>query len=93
MPGGKEAIKTLGNVGHALELVKEQYRHAKPILALGAGAELVETAGVPSLLPSGAKDPGMLIDRHATAEKILPNFIKAIARHRHHEREMDPPAV
>jgi len=23
----------------------------------------------------------------------LPQFVKAIARHRHHGREMDPPAV
>ena len=35
----------------------------------------------------------MLIGRHAKAEQALPDFIKAIARHRHHEREMDPPSV
>jgi catalase len=91
--GGKAAVKTLGNLGHALEFIKDQYRHAKPILALGAGADLVENAGVPAVLPSGAEDPGMLVGRHATAAKALPDFIRAIARHRHHEREMDPPEV
>jgi catalase len=93
IPGGRAAIKTLGNVGHALEFIKDQYRHAKPILALGEGADLVENAGVPVTLASGAPDPGMLIGRHASAEKALPEFIKAISRHRHHERELDPPAV
>jgi catalase len=93
IPGGEEAIKLLGNVGHALEFIKDQYRHAKPILALGAGADLVENAGVPTALPSGEPDPGMLVDRKTSAAKALGGFIKAIARHRHHERETDPPGV
>ena len=91
--GGKEAVKNLGAVGQVGEFIKEQYRHAKPILALGAGADLVENAGVPSVLPSGEADPGMLVDRHTSAAKALPDFIKAIGKHRHHDREMDPPAV
>ena len=93
VPDGKLAAKTLGNIGQALEFIKDQYRHAKPILALGAGADLVENAGAPATLPSGAPDSGMLIGRRATVEKALPAFVKALARHRHHEREMDPPEV
>jgi catalase len=92
LPGGKAAVIQLGNLGHALEFIKDQYRHAKPILALGAAAALVENAGVPAVLPSGKPDPGLLIGRQ-TAAAALPQFVKAIARHRHHEREMDPPAV
>jgi catalase len=91
--GGKEAVVKLGNVGHALEFIKDQYRHAKPILALGEGADLVENAGAPAKLPSGEPDPGMLIAKHGRAREALPGFVAAIARHRHHEREMDPPAV
>jgi catalase len=93
VPGGKAAIVTLGNVGQALEFIKDQYRHAKPILALAEGADLVENAGAPAMLPTGGKDPGMLVDREASASAMLELFIKAIARHRHHEREMDPPAL
>ena len=93
VPGGKGAVKILGNVGHAAEFIKDQYRHAKPILVLGEGADLVESAGAPARLPTGSADPGMVGGRHATAAKALPDFVKAIARHRHHEREMDPPAV
>jgi catalase len=93
VPDGRLAIKILGNVGHALEFLKDQYRHAKPILALGAGADLVENAAIPAMLPTGEPDPGMLVHRKRTAGELLPAFVKAIARHRHHEREMDPPEV
>jgi catalase len=91
--GGKAAVTHLGNLGHALEFIKDQYRHQKPILALGQATALIENAGVPATLPSGKPDPGLLLGRHASAAAALPDFIKAIARHRHHERELDPPAV
>jgi catalase len=91
--GGKAAATALGKVGHATEFIKDQYRHAKPILALGAGAALIENAGVPGRLPSGGADPGLVIAQHPQVEKALAAFIKAIARHRHPERELDPPAV
>jgi hypothetical protein len=35
----------------------------------------------------------MLIAKHGRAREALPAFVKAIARHRHHERETDPPAL
>ena len=91
VPDGKLAGKILGNVGHALEFLKDQYRHAKPILALGAGADLVENAGLPgnSLGRTGPRNAR----GQDGAAKALPDFVKAIARHRHHEREMDPPEV
>ena len=94
LPGGKGAVTQLGNIGHALEFIKDQYRHAKPILAAGAAAALVENAGVPTVLPSGKPDPGLLIiPPDENVAQALPAFVKAIARHRHHERELDPPAV
>jgi catalase len=93
VPGGKEAAAALASVGHALEFLKDQYRHAKPILALGAGVELLVKAGIPAALPSGAPDPGLLLEPQTTAERVLPRFEKAIARHRHHEREADPPTI
>ena len=93
IPGGEGAVKVLGNLGHALEFLKDQYRHAKPILAIGAAAALVENAGIPAVLPSGKPDPGLLVAKDEGLEKAVGAFIKAIARHRHHEREMDPPEV
>src|SRR5690349_6626174 len=91
VPDGRDAIKLLGNIGQALEFLKDQYRHAKPILALGAGADLVENAAISAMLPSGEPDPGMLIERDGTASDLLSAFVDAVARHRHHERSATSP--
>jgi catalase len=91
--GGQDAVARLGAVGHALEFIKDQYRHCKPILALGQGVDLLEKAGAPANLPSGKPDPGIVVAKGSDAPKALPAFVKAIARHRHHEREVDPPAI
>ncbi|MES1207446.1 MAG: catalase, partial [Pseudomonadota bacterium] len=93
VPGGEAAAETLGKVGHALEFIKDQYRHAKPILALAEGADLVENAGAPAVLRSGKPDPGMLIGRDTRAGDLLAAFVKAIGKHRHFERQVDPPAL
>jgi len=93
VPGGKPAVDLLGNTGMALEFIKDQYRHAKPILALAEGADLVENAGVPARLPNGEADPGLLIGRQASAADLLPAFVKSIAAHRHFQRASDPPLV
>jgi catalase len=44
-------------------------------------------------LASGEQDPGVLVFGEGEARKALPRFIAAIARHRHFERELDPPPV
>ena len=41
-----------------LEFVKDQYRHCKTILALGASQTLLAEAKVDETLPSGEADPG-----------------------------------
>jgi len=93
IPGGNDAVQALGNLGHALEFVKDQYRHCKPILAIGAGAKLIENAGASAMLQSGEQDPGVLVFEEGEAKEALPRFVAAIARHRHFERELDPPPV
>ena len=42
---------------------------------------------------SGEADPGLLIFDEGGSRAALPRFIEAIARHRHFERELDPPGV
>jgi catalase len=94
IPDGMAAAETLANTGHALDFVKDQYRHCKPILALGAGTDLVENAGVPAKLPSGEDDPGLVMDRElADAAGALDEFIHALSAHRAFAREIDPPGV
>jgi catalase len=92
VPDGKAGIELLSKVGHAAEFLKDQYRHAKPMLALGAAGILLESAGIFSTLKNGEPDPGVLV-RDTDAREALPELVAAIARHRHHERELDPPPV
>jgi catalase len=94
VPDGNAATETLGNVGNALEYIKDQYRHCKPILVLGSGADLVENAGVPAKLPTGEDDPGLIIDRELESPaEALQQFITALEGHRAFARAMDPPGV
>ena len=94
IPDGRASAETLGNVGLALDFVKDQYRHCKPILALGAGAGLLENAGVPAKLLNGDDDPGLILDREQDDPSgALDSFMEAIAAHRAFAREVDPPGV
>ncbi|HVZ71633.1 MAG TPA: catalase [Polyangia bacterium] len=93
VPGGQESADALGKLGHAIAFVTDAYRHAKPILALGDACGFVESTGATAVLPSGERDPGLLLERKRDADAALPDFVRAIARHRHHEREIDPPPV
>jgi catalase len=81
VPDGEKAAKTLSLLGQALEFVKDQYRHCKPILMLGTGQNVVEGAGV-----LAGKDDWALV-------RDLPAFLKALGRHRNWDRATDPPLV
>ena len=93
LPGGEGAVKELSRFGHAMEFLKDQYRHCKPILALGASSQILEAAGNLSVLPDGGRDPGVLVFEEANVKKAIAAFVDAIAKHRHFGRETDPPRV
>jgi catalase len=93
VPDGEGAVDALSQLGHAKEFLKDQYRHCKPILLIGAAETLLEEAGIPGALPSGEPDPGLLEFSANDLEKAVPAFVDAIAKHRHFERETDPPLV
>ena len=93
LPGGSEAVEALCVDGHTLEFVKDQYRHCKTILALGDSSKILSKAGIPLTLASGDADPGLLIERPGGKGPNTQSFIAAIGRHRHVERDRDPPLV
>ncbi|HEY3499841.1 MAG TPA: catalase [Polyangiaceae bacterium] len=93
VPGGEKAVEALGTIGHVEAFLKDQYRHAKPLLGLGAAASLFEKAGVSALLPSEEPDPGVVLGEAGDVKASLRKFVQAIGRHRHYERETDPPVV
>jgi catalase len=82
VPEGPDAADQLSALGHACEFLKDQYRHCKPILLLGAGERVAEAAGV---LTGDRSDWALVRD--------LPAFMEAIGRHRNWDRATDPPSV
>jgi catalase len=60
---------------------------------MGRAAELLQKAGVPSVLPSGKPDSGLLEFEAAELDAAIPAFVEALTKHRHFERETDPPVV
>ncbi|WP_028602470.1 catalase [Ottowia thiooxydans] len=87
LPDGDEGVKTLAADGHTSEFIKDQYRHCKAIFVPPAAKMLLESEGISLVLPNGELDPGIVADQDTNS------FIEAVARHRHPERETDPPAV
>jgi catalase len=87
VPDGEAAAEALARNAHAIDFVREQYRHGKPILVLGGGANLLAKAMIPATLPDGAADPALLVDAKLDA------FEAALAGHRAFARETDPPMV
>jgi catalase len=98
VPGGKVAIQTLAELGQAVDFVKDQYRHCKPILALNGGKALLEEAGIPTAATDGHDVALVVVEatnghtdlaRSASFER----FVTALACHRNFERETDPPIL
>jgi catalase len=68
LPDGAAAVEALRADGRTLEFIKDQYRHCKPILALGASAQLLEACGIRSTLPDGRPDPGLIVTAAGTPD-------------------------
>ena len=102
IPGGDAAVQTLSRFGMALDFIKDQYRHCKPMLILGESQKLLEVANIPVSLPDGSADPGLVFGAPAAGGKGKRDkagdggtaaFITALTQHRHFVRETDPTVV
>jgi catalase len=93
LAGGSEAAEAMSRDGRTLEFLKDQYRHCKTILAIGDAAKLLTRADISLTLPSGEADPGLLVEGQEGSAADPKSFIAAIGRHRHPERDQDPPLV
>jgi catalase len=88
IPGGQKSTAALAADGRLLEHVKDQYRHAKTLMFIGEARAILEACGI----DADGKDPGLLVVPKWTA-RAPGAFIEALGRHRHAERETDPPLV
>jgi catalase len=93
LPPGEAANAALAKNGRVLEFLRDQYRHDKPFLVLGAGRQLVAAAGLPAALPNGEPDPGLIVADPAGLNAALAAFKTAVTRHKIYVRETDPPRV
>jgi len=91
-PGDASAISLCEN-GLAIEFVKDQYRHCKPILVVDTGAELIDRAGLPTVLPTGDVDFSLINVAGDQLNEGLAQFIQALGGPRELDRETDPPVV
>ena len=92
--GGENSVASLMKIGKALHFLTEAYTHCKTIAATGRGAAFVTAALLgpdemvkpqPERTPLDA-DPGIILDGASTAQ-VAAQFITAIGKHRHWERE------
>ncbi len=87
LPDGAAGVKRLDMHAEVMDFIRSQYRHGKTILALGAAKALLVRAGVEPLLPGGERDPGIVVGSSVKADQSTAEFIAALGKHRHPERE------
>ncbi|MFZ6654057.1 catalase [Undibacterium sp. TJN19] len=90
---GFHSVESLATNAHALEFIRWQHRHCKPILALGTSGILLDLAGVPTALPDGSPDPSVIRVEKSFDAASLTQFKDMLAAHRYYVRETDPPVA
>jgi catalase len=76
--------------GPLLEFIRDQFRHCKTMMVVGESATLLHAAGVAAPAEAEPAVPGVLTE---PGENGVARFLAALSRHRHFEREIDPPPV
>jgi catalase len=95
LPDGDEGVAALAQDGHTMEFIRDQFRHCKTILSIGASRALLAQAGLPASLQKAHAQgtSGLLFANADQADDATGAFIDGLARHRHFGREMDPPLL
>jgi catalase len=88
VPGDMESLSVIGELGHAVEYLKHQYRHCKTIGLLSGEASNLAVFGIP-IDDSDAESASGIVN----IGKDATDFIAALSKHRHPSREADPPRV
>ena len=74
-----------------MDFVKEAYLHCKPIAAMGEAIELLAKAqiAIPSDDPGISSERGIVTTRGRDGSGFAKAFIRAIAAHRHFDRQVE----
>lgn len=94
IPGGKDNLEQLMMQGDAIHFVNEAYKHHKPIAAIGEGVGLLIKSEIRGVRFSEKEGDQMVTDKGVVTSQntndlngFNDQFFKAIAKHRHWERE------
>jgi catalase len=84
IPGGEASVNALTGEQDALEFVQEAFKHCKTIAASGVGTGFLNAALSDKIR---SDDAGLIADSDEAIKKTSDKFIKAIAKHKHWQRE------
>ena len=94
IPGGADSAEMLRNQGDAQHFVNEMFKHCKAIGATGEGVQVLDNSqikGVAIAAPNSTElvnQQGVITIRdNSSISGFIQEFIKAVAKHRHWERE------
>jgi catalase len=91
VPGGRKAVEMLMQQGDALQFINESFRHCKPIGAVDEGINLLNQAHLLDIELAGPEVNGTVADKGVVTgrkgQEFSQAFSKAIAMHRHWDRE------
>jgi catalase len=94
VPGGKDGVAMMKQQGDAMHFINEAFKHCKAVGAYGEGVDLLSEAHLVDIELSQANkkkdlvaDKGVVTSRNGSLQEFTQEFIKAIAMHRHWERE------
>ena len=86
VPDGTDAM---GREPKAIDFLRDQHCHCKPMLVMGTAATLLAKAGLDGKLPDGSDDPTVIMGNAGDAATGLATFQAALAGHRSFARELD----
>jgi catalase len=91
VPGGEKSVAALVAFPLAVDFVKEAYQHYKPIAAAAEGVQLLAKAEVPTSSDEGKDSSahGVVTTTGRDISGFVKAFIKAIAAHRHFDRQVE----
>jgi catalase len=95
VPGGRQSIDALKMQGDAIHFINEAFKHCKAIGATGEGVDLFMDADIVGVSMSDPQSEGKLVAEKGVVtvrnssdlNSFNQEFIKAIAQHRHWDRE------
>ena len=95
IPGGRQSVDMMISQGDSLHFVNEAFKHAKAVAASNEGTDLLMASAIKDTAVAGADTKAELFSKQgvvtirnaADMKSFVDEFVKAIAQHRHWERQ------